>query len=112
MNRIIKFRAWDERKQKMSRIFSLREVIKANRDDLLFKTNINDLDFQEFTGLLDKNGKEIYEGDIIEFDYPMEVIFDKGCWFVKTKGGLSLLLGYTYDGEVIGNVFENKNLLK
>jgi len=65
----------------------------------------------QYTGLLDKNGKEIYEGDIFEFDYPMEVLWDMGSWVVKTKKGSSLLFGYTTEGEIIGNIYENPELL-
>ena len=75
----------------------------------------------QFTGLTDKNGKEIYEGDLIDFgnSNPVEVKFDNGCFNVFNEP-----LGWDFDSEeipiktnlkyceIIGNVFENPDLVK
>jgi len=117
--REIKFRAWDTTKQMMTGSpFALTN--NCEYPWMLVRDYANGgwkgeatsrFIPMQFTGLKDKNGKEIYEGDIFEFDYPMEVLWDMGSWVVKTKKGSSLLFGYTTEGEIIGNIYENPELL-
>jgi len=128
-NRIIKFRAWDIDNKKMTFsdafwIITGSEVLLLNphhKDTTYYKVeNCEDgFEIMQFTGLHDKNGKEIYEGDI--FKYKGEiwqiVYYDKSAMFVfnpTDKKGRKCIVncGYVDHGEVIGNVFENQGLLK
>lgn len=76
----------------------------------------NDAIICMFTGLLDKNGTEIWEGDIIKERECLSVIVwnEKGAYFHAKRG--DIYSGYTLRGEVtrsevIGNIYENPELL-
>lgn len=74
----------------------------------------------QFTGLFDKNGKEIYEGDIIKgFDITIEVWYseDKACFMAEMKEPqndmVDILGGYdTARMEIIGNIYDHPELIK
>lgn len=115
MSREIKFRAWDKRHNIMEYIndlywFEENGIHNFNDDNYIFMQN---------TGLKDKNGKEIYEGDIL-INYLDEkgcVIFNNGSFKVKISNhihtptiGLFAVIGGTVD--IIGNIYDNPELLE
>jgi len=68
------------------------------------------------TGLKDKNGKEIYEGDILESNHKLfrfEVIWSEDWAMFTVKGdSVEALIRWDTYCEVIGNIYENPELLK
>lgn len=117
--RPIKFRAWDKIGKVMIDWFAIRQTA-FNRGGytLLYEILMNHSDnfvVMQFTGLLDKNGKEIYEGDIMDYggnDGKKEVVFSGGSFGVVTRSenGASFGSYQINDGVVIGNVYENLEL--
>lgn len=130
--RAIKFRAWDTIRKKM-----FAAITALHLDDgvhsCTFISNYGDettismeyLELMQFTGLHDKNGKEIYEGDIVDCVVGEEfgncpVVFNEGCFSLSIKNGINKNHDYEpclYEAdsrfiEVIGNIYENPEALK
>ena len=121
--REIKFRAWDNVKKEM--FFSI-DTAGSLIDFFTHFREIHDgygrAHLMQFTGLLDKNGKEIYEGDIIlrkglEIAYEIQWINQSGGWFLVHKdmrmplSAMYLSIMYLSIMEIIGNIYENPELL-
>ena len=106
--RLFKFRFWIKRSKFMTEPVNIGEIFDY-QDQVL--NNIT----MQFTGLYDKNGKEIYEGDFIENKDKIiyKIIFKEGT-FDTTYNDMhfiDLKHFYTENIEVVGNVFENPELL-
>ncbi len=120
--RTYKFRAFDRRIGKM-----IQTGIQFNNTTMELNST-PDLILMQFTGLLDKKGKEIYGGDILEvverrLTYIVEVFWDKNSAMFQVRcekphkdyGYLFEFIPDEFDKirlEIIGNIYENEDLIK
>lgn len=135
MTRELKFRAWDRNEKRMFSMsempyfdseyqdfnfsvdFNEKDEIKA--DDIRWRVDSDNWELMQYTGLKDRNGKEIYEGDVVKREsekWGWKIIWDEGSAgfsmqyiFDRTTKDLTFV-GDSFD--VIGNIYENKDLLK
>ena len=115
--REIKFRAWDkEDKEIIYEALEIRNIGLGDGSVLIDERTQkgNELIWMQYTGLKDKNDKEIYEGDVLKFKNGCMgiVIYEAPSWGVDW-GGVKNFLGIFYDKtEIIGNIYENPELIK
>lgn len=147
-NREIKFRAWDKLQNKMINAEPFSEEIAIQLGGVVglfngksYDTVTDEFELMQFTGLHDKNGREIYEGDIIQDKYNFDCICGHGEFTdtIPDKRSVKWDLEYLqfklyhvdqnisqFSGsgsslckansekrfEVIGNIYEHPDLLK
>jgi len=124
MQREIKFRAWltnDEGKSGMCYDYAANsrqngEIIKSSFHSKSDFYLVKECVLMQFTGLYDKHNNPIYEGDILkgQFTNPLAVVYENGCFcfYNDLQSGNDRLHQMRVEKlEVIGNVFENPELL-
>lgn len=109
--REIKFRAWDG-----SNMINVGSLTFLESEEIIVNDELVNIKIMSYVGLKDKNGKEIYEGDIVktktsypEIFPPRPIVFELGCFLVGPKGPP---IGFLHeDSEVLGNIYENQNFI-
>ena len=121
MNREFEFRAWLTKYNKMVNIYSWniwQEYFMCSEYDSEFY--LDETPIMQYTGLKDKNNKEIYEGDILFESFGeryYKVVFENGSFRAEFKGDFEWhhfdLIDVVVQGcEVVGNIYENPELME
>jgi uncharacterized phage protein (TIGR01671 family) len=124
MQREIEFRVWDKIANEMLDLsskptgknyrfyqyyYDLRLIGIDLIDELSTDKNFG---LMQFTGLLDKNGKKIFEGDLLKAkSLVVEVFYDKGAFYFCRDLPI-LLNAMNQELRIVGNIFENPELLE
>jgi uncharacterized phage protein (TIGR01671 family) len=93
-----------------------------NYDIVWARIGYNGVELMQFTGLKDKNGEYIYEGDVVRGYHPtnqnefltQEVIWQSAsysAWYIRPPEGASVLMAPGTVYEILGNIYENPELL-
>ena len=132
-----KFRAWDKRFSEFVEDFFVSEdgkIYKKTKDTsygfAISRETSDKIILMQSTGLRDKNGKEIFESDIVrttrflgradetggfyeyEKDYAGVVKMLEGAWVIDTGSDAVFLWSDIDENLVVGNIYENKELLE
>ena len=120
---ISKFRAWIKNDKEMIDVDEIHWFdgeLDIIGDYITFVRKADEIELMQSTGLKDKNGKEIFEGDILKSNkYITSVFYERGAYCVKfsrtpnttvTMNVISFI--EKYKTKVIGNIYENPELLE
>lgn len=119
---IPKYRAWDKKLKKMFEVSYIdfdTKLIGLNIDLEIIIFDFEDIILMQSTGLVDKNGKEIFEGDILGtkdgfLNGVVEYRTDLGMWTnsLVRYNNFERLCSIASDRKIIGNIYENPELLE
>ena len=124
---IPKYRMWDKETKSMN---GMAEIYRNRNQEIELHPRDKNIILMQSTGLVDKNGKEIFDGDIVrttrflgradeiggfyeyEKDYVGVVKVLEGSWVIDTGIVAVRLWSEIDESEVLGNIYENKDILE
>lgn len=118
---IPKYRMWDKETKSMN---GMAEIYRNRNQEIELHPRDKNIILMQSTGLVDKNGKEIFEGDVVrqvrtQPTTENEVIIGvvtmlEGAWLIMNdcEKLASDLWSETDENEIIGNIYENKDILE
>ena len=124
---IPKYRMWDKETKSMN---GMAEIYRNRNQEIELHPRDKNIILMQSTGLVDKNGKEIFDGDIVrttrflgradeiggfyeyEKDYVGVVKVLEGSWVIDTGSVAVRLWSEIDESEVLGNIYENPELLE
>ena len=128
---IPRYRAWKKSGKELGRVGQITFELDGSVSHVLFKGKfldfnvpINEIVLMQSTGLKDKNGKEIFEGDVVRQVRTQPttenetitgvVTMIEGAWLIMNDNEqlASYLWSETDENEIIGNIYENRELLE
>ena len=112
--REIKFRAWDKDSKEMTPLFNIDFEHNIMNKGSLWKS-LYSVELLQYTWLKDKNGKEVYEGDLVIYGNKQWVIeYRPWCFYIKYLYEWlekTWWLWYGENLEILGNIYENPELV-
>ena len=120
---IPKFRAWLKNDKEMidvDEIHWFNGELDIIGDYITFVRKADEIELMQSTGLKDKNGKEIFEGDILKSNkYITSVFYENGAYCVKFRRtpNTTVIMNVIsfikkYKTRIVGNIYENPELLE
>lgn len=125
---ISRFRAWHKTWEEMGKVKRVLFDDEGNVTTVLFRgrdlgtnTHADEIELMQSTGLCDKEGTEVFEGDILHHQIQTEYTFivkydkDKGRWYgdgLSRTYRIDIAKRFLPYYKVIGNIYENQEILK
>ncbi len=112
----LKFKAWIKRKKRVVDVIEidfLNKKIAYEIGKMKLFADFEDVELMEYTGVKNESNIEIYEGSILRHQQKMGIVaYDNGSYMLDTEGRHFYLQTFQEKAEVLGNIYENPEILE